>query len=72
MYDILKIVLGVLLGSILYDVLAYGANSWLKEVRKRLAYEEHRNEPKTDAYKGTKNKNPDGTVKNRIGFGEIK
>ena len=73
MIEFWRIVGGVVLGSFLYELIGLGIQTLVKEAKgkKRSEEQEERPHMTSDAYKGTKNKNPDGTVKNKIGFGEL-
>lgn len=65
-----KIVGGVVVGLFLYGILDRGIDSLIGEVKHRINSPDREKPPRSDAYKGTKNKKPDGSIQNKIGFGE--
>ena len=66
-----KIVGGVVVGLFLYDILDRGIDSLIGEIKHKVNGPDREKQQKSsDAYKGVKNKKPDGTIQNKIGFGE--
>jgi len=65
-----KIVGGVVVGLFLYDILDRGIGSLIGEIRHKVNGPDREKPQRSDAYKGDKNKKSDGSIQNKIGFGE--
>lgn len=65
-----KIVGAVVVGIFTYDVLDRGIRSLIGEIRHRANGPDREKPQRSDAYKGEKNRKSDGTIQNKIGFGE--